>query len=221
MIAANTLSKGEFAKLMGVSPGRVSQWIAEGKITADAMHGTGHRARIITDLAREQIAGRTDPGQRFGNGLLTAQATDRLALGAATSSDLPPIIPAVRTLSDQIAAANLERIQQQVRKGAEEERARAGLYTPTADVKRAMGRLASDLMTAIEGGLPEVANALSAKFGLPNRDLLHELRAAFRVVRERAAEAHAAKAASLPEHIEDDVTEAEAEEDAADPGDEE
>lgn len=225
MDPANTLSKGEFAKLMGVSPGRVSQWISEGKIGPDAMHGTGHRARIYPDLAREQIAGRTDPGQRFGNGLPTAQASDRLALGAPTApvavDPLAPPIAKPVTLSDQIAAANLERIQQQVRKGAEEERARAGLYTPTADVKRAMGRLASDLMTALEGGLPEVANHLSAKFGLPNRDLLHELRAAFRVIRERAAEAHAAKAAAAPEHIDDDVTETEAEEEADDPGDDE
>lgn len=219
MNAGNTLSKGEFAKLMGVSAGRVSQWIAEGKIGPDAMFGTGHRARIYTDVAREQIAGRTDPGQRFGNGLQTAMTTERLASPPLPLEAPPPTLPQVRTIADQIAAANLERIQQQVRKGAEEERARAGLYTPTSDVKRALGRLASDLMTAIEGGLPEVANSLAAKFGIPNRDALHELRAAFRVIRERAAEAHAAKAAVLSEHVEDDETDAE--EDAADPGDDE
>lgn len=227
MHPANTLSKGEFAKAMGVSPGRVSQWIAEGKIGLDAMHGTGHRARIYPDIARAQIAGRTDAGQRIGNGLGTMMAAERLGPTDAQADAQrglplpPPGADRPPTVAEQIAAAQLEKIQQQVRKGAEEERARAGLYTPTADVTRALGRLASDLMTAIEGGLPEVANALSAKFGLPNRDLLHELRGAFRVIRERAAEAHAAKAAAEPEHIADDVTETEAEEDADDPGEDE
>jgi hypothetical protein len=215
MSAAATVSKGEFAALMGVSPGRVSQWIAEGKIGADAMFGSGHRARIYPDIAKDQIAGRTDPGQRIGNGLGTMIAAERAAadqpadVGRQAALPLPGVDRPL-TVAEQIAAAQLEKIQQQVRKGAEEERARSGQYTPTTDVKRALGRLASDLMTAIEGGLPEIANALSAKFGIPNRDALHELRAAFRQVRERAAEAHAERAATATALIEDTEPEEEA-----------
>ena len=216
MNAAATVSKGEFATLMGVSPGRVSQWIAEGKIGPDAMFGTGHRARIYPDIAKAQIAGRTDPGQRFGNGLNTVLAAERIQ--PTPPADQPPaqlpLLPSAPTVADQIALANLEKIQQQVRKGAEEERARAGVYMPTAEARRAIGRAATDTMTAIEGGLPEVANALAAKFSLPNRDVLHELRAAFRVIRDRAAEAHAARAAATPALIEDSETEEEADADA-------
>jgi len=54
MNAGNTLSNGEFAKLIGVSPGCVSQWIAEGKIGPDAMFGTGHRALIYPEVARQR-----------------------------------------------------------------------------------------------------------------------------------------------------------------------
>lgn len=213
MNAANTLSKGEFAAMMGVSPGRVSQWISEGKITADAMFGTGHRARIYPDVARQQVSGRTDPGQRFGNGLPTALQAERAGSAAPPPADqLPLVQPARNTVADQIAATQLEKLQQQVRKGAEEERARRGIYTPTSEVRRALGRLASDLMTAIEGGLPEVANSLAAKFSVPNRDVLHELRAAFRQIRERAAAEHAARAAAVPETVDDEEDEREDEE---------
>ena len=39
-------------------------------------------------------------------------------------------------------------------------------------------------------GLSDVANALAARFGLPVRDVSHELQTAFRKVREDAAERH-------------------------------
>src|SRR5690606_9605999 len=65
------VSKGEFARMVQVSPGRVSQWIAEGKIGPDALQGEGRLAKIIVDRAMAQVRLRRDPGQAVGNGIAT------------------------------------------------------------------------------------------------------------------------------------------------------
>lgn len=205
MAAVTTLSKGEFAARMGVTPGRVSQWIKEGKIPPEAMEGAGHRARIHADIAARCITERTDPGQRLGNGLGTAIRAETFA---APALPLDPLTPRPMTVAEQIAAEQLQRLQRQNRQGEEDERARLGLYTLTADMRRAMGRLALDLMSAIEGGLPEMSRDLAAKFGLPQRDILHELQASFRAVRARAAANQAEIAANLPERVTDPQDEA-------------
>ncbi len=65
------VSKGDFAKLCGVSPGRVTQWIDEGKISGAALVGEGRSAKIRVAIAQRQVNLRRDVGQSLGNGLGT------------------------------------------------------------------------------------------------------------------------------------------------------
>ncbi|MFC6490714.1 hypothetical protein ACFP9U_22395, partial [Nitratireductor sp. GCM10026969] len=66
-----TVGKGEFARLIGVSAGRVSQYIAEGKIFGAALVGEGRSAKIVPEVARVQLAKTLEPSQRLGaNGAL-------------------------------------------------------------------------------------------------------------------------------------------------------
>ncbi|WP_299482050.1 hypothetical protein [uncultured Roseibium sp.] len=65
------VTKGEFAKFINVSPGRVSQYIAEGKIYGDALVGTGRGSKINRPIAQEQLRQALNIGQMFGNGLET------------------------------------------------------------------------------------------------------------------------------------------------------
>ena len=67
------VSKGEFAQICNVSPGRVTQWIHEGKIGSDALVGEGRSAKIIVGLAQRQVRARTDSGQAFGTVLPDAE----------------------------------------------------------------------------------------------------------------------------------------------------
>lgn len=53
---AMSMTKIEFATLMRVSGGRVSQWIKAGRIYGDALIGKGRAARIRPALARAQLA---------------------------------------------------------------------------------------------------------------------------------------------------------------------
>lgn len=57
--------KSTFAKLRGVSPGRVSQWLAEGLISGEAIVGAGRSARIVVEIANEQLRERLDQSRRL------------------------------------------------------------------------------------------------------------------------------------------------------------
>ncbi len=57
--------KSTFAKLRGVSPGRVSQWLANGLISGEAIVGAGRSARIIVEIANEQLRERLDQTRRI------------------------------------------------------------------------------------------------------------------------------------------------------------
>jgi hypothetical protein len=68
----NFVKKSKFAQMCNVSAGRVSQWIAEGKIGPEALVGEGQRAKINVQLAFEHLKERLDSNQRFSlNGLST------------------------------------------------------------------------------------------------------------------------------------------------------
>jgi hypothetical protein len=53
--AEDVVTKGRFAVLAGVSQPRVSQWLAEGKISGDAIVGSGPKARIRVAVAQKQL----------------------------------------------------------------------------------------------------------------------------------------------------------------------
>ncbi|TIX19826.1 MAG: hypothetical protein E5V44_01955, partial [Mesorhizobium sp.] len=66
-----TMSKGDFARHINVTPGRVSQYISAGMIGKDALEGEGRSAKIIVSRAIEQIRQRRDISQALNNGLST------------------------------------------------------------------------------------------------------------------------------------------------------
>ena len=202
---AQVVTKTEFAALCNVSPARVSQWIAERKIKPDALVGEGRSAKINVALAQSQVAAKLDVGQRFGNGLATKLD--------ATSSPAPPITPVTFTvdpIDEQIKRAKLADIEFRNRRAAEEERARAGLYVDAAESKRAMTRIAGEMLKLFEGSLSDLASSIGAKFQVPQRDVLHLLRAEFRQVRARAAESMKRQANDMPPSKEDSDAELEA-----------
>jgi hypothetical protein len=58
------VTKGEFAQRHSRSPAWVSNMIAEGKITPEALIGDGVRARIWVERADADLAGSLDPSQQ-------------------------------------------------------------------------------------------------------------------------------------------------------------
>lgn len=224
------VSKGKFAELTGVTPGRVSQWIAEGKIGPDALVGEGRNAKINVRLACEQLKRRLNVDQRFGaNGLGTRldpfapQPSPPVAAQTApapTAASLPPAAPALTLaaslppppvprasddIDDRIKLNRLEQLERANRKDAEDEAARTGRFTETDAARQQYGRIAAQMLGVFEGALSDFATVISAAFKIPQRDVLHGLRAEFRNVRARAAAVYRQAAGEAAPLIEIDI----------------
>ena len=201
------MRKSEFAQLVGVTPGRVSQWISEGKITPDALDGSGYGSRIIVALALEQLKVRLHSGQRQGNGASTRLVAPPEPIPPQPTE--PPDTPVWRpTESDdldlRIKRERVWREEAQNRRLAEEEKLRAGLYVLTADHQAAVARVLRQTLTLLEADIPETANAIAAKFEIPQRDVLLMLRNRFNEARGRVAAQLATEAATLPDLVEEE-----------------
>jgi len=194
----NTVTKGKFARMVNLSPGRVSQMISEGKIS-DCLVGEGREQRIDADKAIEKLKLRRNPGQALGNGA-KAQLT-------APAPAAAPAAPAPPSESDDISLklqrAKLEEAEFRNRKLREEALARAGTYVLAEDVKAETARLASRLLQLFETGLMDVATEIASTFKLPQRDVLHMLKTKIRDVRTNVSAELAAEAAGLPVTIEE------------------
>ncbi len=192
----DVLTKGEFAAHINVSAGRVSQMIAQGLIGPDALRGEGRSARIHVATALEQIRARRHVGQSLGNGI----GTTLDGSASATASTQPDTGPA-----DPARLIQLERLETERRRNrlAKVEEARVlGQLVDGAAVEREAGRVAQQVVSAFVGMQPDIANAIAAKFNLPQRDVLHLIRQVTNDKRAGLAQAHRQAAEALPETLE-------------------
>jgi hypothetical protein len=211
---SDLVTKSEFARRRNVSPGRVSQWIAEGKIDGSALVGTGRDQRICESVAVEQLRRRTDAGQRLGNGITTR--LDPIAPTVTSSpvvsvplveAPLAPESPATMLRDDvasKIQLAKLEQLERANRREAEEDALAAGTYVLGEEVLKEKVKMLRDVISSMDGALPDFANVIASRFNLPPRDVIHLLRTEFRKVRERIAALARSRGQQLPEFIEHD-----------------
>jgi DNA-binding transcriptional regulator YdaS (Cro superfamily) len=188
--ASDLVTKGEFAKLVGVSASRVSQWIKEGKLYGDALHGEGRLAKIRVAVALSQLRRTLDVSQRLGNGFTTD-----LSGGSAVDAPINRAAPA-DDIDDEFKRLKLEQLARANRNASREEAEANGRLTDAERARQQLGRVASRIVASFQSALPELADALAAKFQLSGRDVVHVLRAEFRKVR-------ATTAASLRNEIEE------------------
>ena len=200
-ITGEVVSKGQFAALRNVSPGRVSQWISEGKIKPDALVGDGRNAKINVAMATQQLRDSLDVGQLTGNGVGTRLDLPLPVQPVPAPAKEPAPSPAGDPIADAIKQERLDQLRRANRREAEEEAARSGKYTDAAEAARQMGVIATKMMAVMEGSLAELATAVSARFEVPQRDVLHLLRSEFRKVRATAAKTFRDLAAELPSVI--------------------
>lgn len=193
----DVVSKSRFAQLAHVSPARVSQWVADHKITGDALVGAGRSAQIRVSVACAQLKRSLDINQRLGNGVTT-----RLDIGvvdapssqpsppgaAAASTPFPPAAP-FDPIEDRLKREKLEQIQRANRRSAREEAEKIGRLTDSDQARRETARAVAQCIAIFEGAIPQIATALAERFQSPQRDIVHVLRREFRQARESAAKA--------------------------------
>lgn len=214
----DVISKGAFAKRRNVSPGRVSQWISEGKIFGVALVGDGRHAQIRESVAVAQLNRKLDIIQRLGNGLSTR--LDPIATPQPATAPAAPLMPSASSenapdgaadgpradpIEDKIMRERLEQLRRLNRKTATEEAARAGLLVNAEISQAQFGKIAVQMVTLFDGALSTFAASISARFHVPHRDVLHLLRSDFRKVRADAANAVRRVADAMPATIEQEL----------------
>ncbi|WP_192933732.1 hypothetical protein [Sinorhizobium meliloti] len=208
-LSAETMTKGAFAAHIGVSAGRISQYIAEGKIYGDALEGDGRTAKIRPAIARQQLQKTLEPSQRFGaNGaavLKPAAAQPALQLAPSDGASAPPPrLTFTDDVADQLAAERLRQQQITTARLEREEALEVGRYMLTDEARRQTVRAVSEAFKVMEQGIPEMAKAIAAQFGVPMHDATHALLKVFRDVRAKKAAGFRTAADEQPEHIEDE-----------------
>jgi len=196
---SETLTKGQFAERAGVTPGRVSQWIAEGKLTGAALVGEGRSARINVAVASEQLRLKLDINQRFGlNGLTTVLPSPSPSSSQVNSSpatlptkdrmQTPPEVAKEDPVESRIKAVKLRQAELTTARYEREDREARGVYMRTDDARTEMFGIAGTLFSIFEGSITDFASGIAGRFELPMRDVQHVLQQQFRDVRTRAAE---------------------------------
>ncbi|MBT9383316.1 hypothetical protein KM176_05545 [Pseudooceanicola sp. CBS1P-1] len=160
--------------------------------------GNGIATRTTPDLA----AGPADPAPRRA-AVEAAKADPSLSL-PLTPPPVAPVAPRsseviepwpvpepppwkVDSIEDQLKRAKLEEQLRRNRVQSAEEAQRTGQLMAAADAREQAGRIAVTMLQIFEGALPDFAAALAARFDLPQRDVLHLLRAEMVKVRRSAA----------------------------------
>lgn len=197
------VSKSRFAEIIGVSPGRVSQYIAEGKISTAAIVGEGQRAKIDVEAAKADLRRTLDIAQRLGNGISTRIDADASAK-TASEPQAPTPEPA-RGIDQELKLEKLQQMRRANRNAAIEDAQSRGELIATVDARAEMTKIAQAMMQEFEGEITDFATAIAARFSLPQRDVVHLLRQRHREYRASRSSALESAAEALPETVETPV----------------
>lgn len=185
---AEIVTKTQFARLLGVNPAAVSNYIRRGRLTAPALRADG---RVDVAAARAQLGRTLDPvlsaiHRQPGIGHGAPGAADWSPSGQASTQLLR-----ARALTASVAAERSRR----------ELMAERGKYMLTADVQAAWAKVMGDLVLQVEQSLTDLSIVLQQTGTAREKEIA--LRRWWRNQRLLGAEANRLAAASEPEFVED------------------
>ncbi len=181
------VTKSAFAAMKGRDPSAVSRWIAEGKISAAALKGTGVRARIIVERAERDLAGALDFGQQLAQDRPVLPLAD--APGIDANRGEPRDVSADDHLTRRRVELDLERRELENAQARRRAAVDEGRWIAAADARQAWGQELTTVLAEVEtfiGGV--LARELAARHGLDWKALSVEIRDLWRGHRRDAAE---------------------------------
>ncbi|MDY0882294.1 hypothetical protein ACFPL7_22155 [Dongia soli] len=193
------VTKGKLAEIVGVTPGRISQYLREGKIYGDAIVGEGRNASIDVDLACSQLGVTLDAAQLAAQG--RPVPTGYRSPGSGEGSDTPIPLNDAQHRYQQARADQAEIALRRAKREEEEER---GVYIRTEDAKREWTRTLTEILVSLEETMPKMADALAAALHIDPKAATVILRGELRAWRESVASNARAAAANQPEVLEED-----------------
>lgn len=207
------VTKGKYAKMKGRAPSAVSNWIAEGKITAAALQGTGNRAQIWVEQADADLAASLDPSQQLTQRVplnLVAAPPPAAAPAAPATAPRQPAYASERDLDlARRARADADKAEHDAEAARRKLAIDEGKWVEAEEAARVWGRELSKLTSEIETFLfNTLARDLAAEHGLDWKTLAVEVREKFRKFRAETSDQAAARREAIISAAEDQAEKA-------------
>lgn len=171
------LSSSELARTLGVSPGRVSQYVASGNLEG-CFTGSGRQRRFDLERVAAALGKSLDPGQMLGNGAQTKSVLKGIVAGDTEVSSraqapvtkktgsgatvLPPEDP------DRYELARTQKAEEEARRIRRQNAEAEGLYVLSAEVSRSVAKMmaqeVAEVETVLRDGARKVADLLGIDF---------------------------------------------------------
>jgi hypothetical protein len=207
------LSATELAKRLSVTKGRVSQYVAEGKLSG-CYEGDGRARRFDLAKCAERLGRVLDKGQMLGNGLETRRALRRVSAAGATGTE-PTKEPAQKRDGvldpkdpDRFELAKIATAEENLRRIRRDNALAEGNYVLAEAAQREMTRLIGQEIAEIDTVLRDAARVVADKLGVEFkvvRKVLMDTWRAHRAGRSSALEQEVASAALSDREVAEDI----------------
>lgn len=165
------ISASELATELNLSKGRISQYVAAGKLNG-CFQGEGRARRFDLDKVATALGRKLDKGQMLGNGLQTRRAIRTIQAGGGASPEEQKK-PAPRRDgkldegdADELELVKIATANEQLRKLRRDNALAEGHYVLAAAVERQVARAIRQEVAAFETVLREGARAIADQLGV-------------------------------------------------------
>lgn len=173
------VTTGELAREIGVTPGRVSQMVAAGKLDG-CFSGDGRARRFDLTKVAAALGRNLDKGQMLGNGAKTKKALERIAAGehdAGSSEKKNPSPGAPESggrdggeLSpqdpDRYELARTLKAEEEARRMRRQNEEAEGTLVLASEVERQVARALAKEIAGVEGVLRDGARRIADELGV-------------------------------------------------------
>lgn len=188
------LTASELAENLGLSRGRISQYVAEGKLEG-CFRGDGRARRFDLVKVTEALGRKLDKGQMTGNGLGTRRVLRQIA--AEVPHDTTPAQAASPRKDselqkgdpDRLELAKIATAEENLRKMRRENEAAEGRFILADEAGRQIARALAREVAEFEAVLRDGARAIADKLGVDFKAARKILIDQWRSHRHRRAEA--------------------------------
>ena len=183
------MNSTQLAQELGISKGRVSQYVAQGKLDG-CFSGEGRARRFDLEKVRAALQHRLDPGQMLGNGAETKRRLQEAEPAAPREGELRRGDP------DRYELARIQKVEEEARKLRRQNLEAEGTLVLADRAAQATARALAQEVAEFEGVMRRAARAIADQLGVDFKEARKILIDTWREHRRARAEVLAQQAAS-------------------------
>lgn len=182
------------ASALQVSPGRVSQYVSEGKLDG-CYSGSGRARRFDLGKCVDALGKRLDRGQMMGNGAETRRAIDAVKSGQADIPSAAPRSPQSGATElphkdpDRYELARTQKAEEEARRLRRQNAEAEGTFVLASEVERQVAKVVAQEIAEVESVLREGARKVADNLGVDYKAVRQLLTETWRAHRSGRAEA--------------------------------